>query len=1022
MQTHPYWWAGAYNGSANHSVSPGYSTWWQIGAYNGNSGTYPSLSVTLTIPDAQAEGPGTAKYAVLMSAFDNGGAYDQIGIGDFFGQWVFSFNYLPPGTDPNNMGNYKSWGSTLTPQSNEQYTLKMYFASGYVDYQVFVANSTAIYNWAPYYDGATAFYGGEWYNDGQYGQFSNYADYEEMHYTGDQYVPDWDWFYYDNTATSGWALWAPPGAPSGVTVATGGSQVTIENEPTILAVGTSWGSGSMYSTGASAGSPVTVQDFALVVCSCSPGLAFSTYQEPVGWYVTFSVVRHVYYATVTTSCASQAGVYYVGIELSATTSPYLFTKSLFSVSVTPASRHGALCAQFGAGSRPDGLAYDPAHHQYLYVSNYNGGNVSIYNGTDDATLASISVGSLPRAPAFDPANSYVYIPNYGSSSISVISGTSTVTTLAGTYAPFSAVFNPGNGYMFVSELSSGSAPGLVDAISSTDTVTKIYLLDNGATFLAYDSVNNYIYVATTTSSGIPAICYVTNTLSPSSSCLPLNSVSGTISALTFDAALGELYASDSSNNEVYAIATSSFSLLATIGVGSTPMSLAWDPSGPLGYGTIWVANELSNSLSQIWTKTNAVIATVAVGSSPNYIVDIPNEGEEAVSISGSNTVDFVNNLNAIVLYKFVTGSAPGPLMVNWWGSVYDADTSGGTITVAPNTIPTPSSPGPTWHLQLGSAAGARADGAMTYINGSTDEYLIYGGLSSIGAPLADSWLGTASGWSTVCTTSGCPGGPPALWGASLLSGDGWTILFGGCLTPAPCTSVSSSTWEYVGGTTPWVQLSPTTSPPGRYDASVGADGSSNVGILFGGRNATQAMGDTWEFDIVSGTPTWGQPSSPGTPPSSRFQAAMTYDLSDPSEQMVLFGGSTWTGVPLADTYVFTGFVPGSVTSGSWSQLSPAGGPAGRFGAGMTWFGQGVRSHGTGAYVLLSGGTNGANEIFSDTWVFFGGNWYPYYPSTVPTASYDASMGYSWSANSALLYSGFEALTGQTTFADQYTYY
>jgi YVTN family beta-propeller protein len=1023
VQLHPYWWAGSYNGSTNTSVTPSVASWWQIGAYNGNSGTYPSLSVTLTIPDAEAEGPGTANYAVLMSAFDNGGAYDQIGIGDYYGHWVFSFNYLPPGANPNVLSNYDSWGCKTDPQPNEQYTFDMSFTSGYVVYLVYLANtSTSLCPSAPYHDGATAFHGGEWYNDGSYGQFSNYADYEEMHLTGDQYVPDWDWFYFGNTATTGWSLWTAGSAPSGVTVATSGAQLTIENEPLVFAVGTSWGSGSMYSTTANAGSQFTVQDLTSIICSCSPGLAFSTYQAPLGWYVTFTIVRHLYYATVTTSCESQPGTYYVGIELSMTISPYLFTKSLFSIGVAVGPRNGALCAQFGAGSRPDGLAYDTTYHQYVYVSNYNSGNVSIYNGTDDATVASISVGTLPRGPAFDPANSYVYVPNYGSSSISVITGASLYTTLTGTYAPFDAAYNPGNDYMFVSEVSSGGSPGLVDAISSSNSLTKVYLLDNDATYLAYDSITNYMYVATSTSTGDPAICYITSSLSPSTSCLKLNTVSGTISDLIFDSATGNLYASDSANNVVYVVGTAPFSLVSTISVGNSPMSLAWDPAGILGYGMIWVANELSNSLSQIWTKTNGVTATVAVGSDPDYIVDIPNAGEEAVSISGSNAVDFVNNLNAIVLNKFVTGSAPGPLMVNWWGVVYDADTSGGTITVSPNTIPTPTGPGPTWHSQASSTAGARADAAMTYINGSTDKFLVYGGLDSTGSPLADSWIGTASSWTSVCPSTGCTGGPPALWGASLLSGDGWTVMFGGCTTPAPCTAVSSSTWEYVGGATPWVLLSPSTSPPGRYDASVGADGNSNVAILFGGRNYSQALGDTWEFSFIAGTPTWGQPTSPGTPPSSRFLAAMTYDLSDPTEQMVLFGGSTWTGAPLGDTYAFTGFVPGSVTSGSWAKLTPATAPAPRFGAGMTWFGQGIRSHGTGAYVLLFGGTDGVSSVFSDTWIFYGGSWYPYYPTVMPTASYDVAMGYSWTAQSALLYSGFESLTGQTTYADQYTYY
>ena len=108
--------------------------------------------------------------------------------------------------------------------------------------------------------------------------------------------------------------------------------------------------------------------------------------------------------------------------------------------------------------------------------------------------------------------------------------------------------------------------------------------------------------------------------------------------------------------------------------------------------------------------------------------------------------------------------------------------------------------------------------------------------------------------------------------------DGYLVLFGGCDSGnfwfSTCTP-TNQTWVYQNGS--WSQLSPTVSPPARYDASLAWDGEAQSLVLFGGNGSvtTGFLNDTWTF--VHGQ--WTQ-QHPTVSPPARAAAAMVYDARD----------------------------------------------------------------------------------------------------------------------------------------------
>ncbi len=156
--------------------------------------------------------------------------------------------------------------------------------------------------------------------------------------------------------------------------------------------------------------------------------------------------------------------------------------------------------------------------------------------------------------------------------------------------------------------------------------------------------------------------------------------------------------------------------------------------------------------------------------------------------------------------------------------------------------------------------------------------------------------------------------PPTRWGHAMAYDESRhrVVLFGGETDAGPL----ADTWEWDGGA--WVIQVPATSPPARFGAAMVYDASRRRMVLFGGFGSSYpdyALADTWEWDGSI----WVE-RTPATSPPARWDHAMAYDSR--RERVVLFGGSRWGGVDLDlnDTWEWDG--------NAWSQVqSPLAPPA-----------------------------------------------------------------------------------------------
>jgi len=257
-----------------------------------------------------------------------------------------------------------------------------------------------------------------------------------------------------------------------------------------------------------------------------------------------------------------------------------------------------------------------------------------------------------------------------------------------------------------------------------------------------------------------------------------------------------------------------------------------------------------------------------------------------------------------------------------------------------------------YHLSIhGAAPSARDDVAMTY--DAKDGYvLLFGGCAKPLCPLDDTWKYQAGTWTNLTDSIGVT--PAARYGAGMAydARDGYVVMFGGM----SASGVLGDTWTYEYGRWTQVATTPTTAPSPRYDAGLLYDAQTSEVILFGGDSAAGTpLADTWAF---AGGVWTNLTASAGPAPPARMSAGFAYD---PIDQMgILFGGSGLCGAYCSDTWGFAG--------GRWTNLTGSDGasaPAARSEAALAY------DPGRGQ-IILDGGTDGA--VLSDTWGFVHGVW------------------------------------------------
>jgi hypothetical protein len=280
-----------------------------------------------------------------------------------------------------------------------------------------------------------------------------------------------------------------------------------------------------------------------------------------------------------------------------------------------------------------------------------------------------------------------------------------------------------------------------------------------------------------------------------------------------------------------------------------------------------------------------------------------------------------------------------------------------------------------WVPEAGLEAGASQPSARAYaglaygFDGRSRQALLFGGGSLTGGLLDDAWGFDPSrgAWSPL------PGGPSARGGLALsftavgmdAGGGGSCVMFGGL-----GASYLGDTWAFSSG-----QWSPVCSPDAsacgcgpcaRAYHAMAYDVAHGQVVLFGGRDASGPMVDTW---VLSANQPWSQRCAAGcatdagdagtccVSPPARSEHAMAYDAS--RRVVVLFGGKAADGRLLDDTWEWDG--------ARWSNPKGAHAPTARSAHAMA---TAPPSYG----VIVFGGTD-ANGLPADPlWTWNGTDW------------------------------------------------
>jgi galactose oxidase-like protein len=210
----------------------------------------------------------------------------------------------------------------------------------------------------------------------------------------------------------------------------------------------------------------------------------------------------------------------------------------------------------------------------------------------------------------------------------------------------------------------------------------------------------------------------------------------------------------------------------------------------------------------------------------------------------------------------------------------------------------------TWTNLHPSVAPAARDFAGMAFDSSDGYVVLFGGVNGSGY-LSDTWTYLAGVWTPLLIPA-----PSARGGAGVAydAADGYVLLFGGVGTGGTL----GDTWSFSAGV--WTNVGPASGPAPRYLTEMSYDSADGFVVLFsGGQTYPNSYPDTWTY--LAGT--WRNETGRGnaTPPGT-VEGGLVDDTYD--GYVVLYGGYTWPGGSLNQTWAFVNLV--------WTQQFPARNP------------------------------------------------------------------------------------------------
>ena len=280
--------------------------------------------------------------------------------------------------------------------------------------------------------------------------------------------------------------------------------------------------------------------------------------------------------------------------------------------------------------------------------------------------------------AFNPSNGYIYATDEQQGLVAAVKSTynpvpfpffsswsfSVVSTIQVHGSPYYISYDPGNGNMFVSDVSGGS----VDIISPSNSLLASVGAATGNQAVnpfVFDGSNGEMLVLNSTGN------YLTPIAADNVAMGRITTGNAPVDAI-FDPSNGYVYVSDMNSSTVSVIGGSN-TLLTNLSVGAAPVGIAYNPGNTL----IYVTNSQSNSATILgsWVFQaaffqNSIPANNSCGTSNYWTVSM-----NGVSISSSGSS-----------LEFLEQNGSYPYTVSSTG--FHASPAGGTVTVNGGTINT----------------------------------------------------------------------------------------------------------------------------------------------------------------------------------------------------------------------------------------------------------------------------------------------------------------------------------------------
>ena len=289
---------------------------------------------------------------------------------------------------------------------------------------------------------------------------------------------------------------------------------------------------------------------------------------------------------------------------------------------------------------------------------------------------SVSVGATPTRAVYDPGNGLVYVVNMASGTVSIIQGSSVVKTVTVGSYPVSAVYDPSNGFVYVLNFN-GSPPGSVSVLNGTSLIATV-VVGNNPVAGAYDGANGFVYIANE-ASGTVSVLSGTSVLA--------NVTVGPMPEWALeDPVDGHVYVGSAYGSTNVSVLNGT-QLLGTVNIGGTSQTAACDRAT----GWVYVPLLWNNSVTVLnGTRIVASVTVGPVGSTPGAAFYDSSSGAIYVTDPGAYTVMVVRGttVSATIYLGATPGDATNPTSIGSDpvdGFVYVLEPTANQLTVINGT-------------------------------------------------------------------------------------------------------------------------------------------------------------------------------------------------------------------------------------------------------------------------------------------------------------------------------------------------